>query len=148
MIKMYFVEKAILFVVKTPESFFWLQWHLLVPREFSGHEEKNKNYTKYGWGPAAWHFTSKERQKKADVPEFKHVSSQGLQARLCLDVRIHGSNGGRANASVLKGDGTRSPDAGGGNQCSLSIPKWTKERKRLLQGKGFKNAEGSIEAVV
>lgn len=66
---------------------------------------------------------------------------------MCLDVRIHGSNGERANVSALKGNGTRSPDAGGADHCSLSITKWTKERKRLQQQKEFKNAERSIEAV-
>lgn len=41
---------------------------------------------------------------------------------MCLDVRIHGSNGERANVSALKGNGTRSPDAGGGDHWSHSIP--------------------------
>lgn len=35
----------------------------------------------------------------------------------------------------FKDSGIRSPTAGGGDHCSFSIPKWTKEKKRLQQGK-------------
>lgn len=90
-------------------------------------------------------FLRKDR-KKTDVQACILPRTAGLL--VCLDVRTRGSNGGRANGSVLKGDGTKSPDAGEGISAHFLFQSEQKKEKDCYREKDSRMLRGSIEAAV